>query len=89
MKKSLIVLILIALLALSGCNSNFKENFREEIEQNYPYVKYQHSYFDLDTSNREIEVLEGYILNQGHSYEWVETDSGYDLILHFESEGTE
>ena len=43
----------------------------------------------MDPYNREIPVQNGYILDEGNSYEVVETDGGYDLVLHFVKGGNE
>jgi hypothetical protein len=48
-----------------------------------PYLKYQNSHYSLDTYNRIIEFPEGHVLDDGHSYDVVETENGYDVIVHF------
>lgn len=40
----------------------------------------------FDEYNRTIVLDDGYVLNGGHSYDIVETEDGYDLILHFVEE---
>ena len=72
MKKLLLVILPLIVLLLSGC---------EDIK--YPYIQYQHSYYDFDADNRQILVEDGYILNQAHSYDVVETDTGYSITLYF------
>lgn len=48
-----------------------------------PYISYHNSNFRFDEKNRKIEIADGYVMDEGHSYEWVETESGYDLVIHF------
>jgi hypothetical protein len=72
MKKVIfLVLIIICIALLSGC---------EAIE--YPYVAYINSNYRFDPYDRRIEIPNGYILDQGYSYNMVETESGYDLVIH-------
>lgn len=49
----------------------------------YPRIEYRNSPYNFDMYNREIEVQDGYVLDEGHSYDTVETEDGYDVILHF------
>ena len=82
MKRTLlhITLVIVLMVAtLAGCKDDNSSN-------TYPYITYQHSVWTFDNYNREIKVPEGYVLNQGNSYEWVETESGYNLVMHFEKE---
>lgn len=71
MKKALCLALLVITSVLSGCN------------EGYPYIEYHHTSYNFDANNRNIEVPDGYILDQGHSYDLIETENGYDLILHF------
>lgn len=77
MKKKIIVLMLLVLMMLTGCS------YKSDQEQGYPYVKYQHSIWSYDNYNKLVEVPDGYVLNQGHSYDVVETEDGYDIVFHF------
>lgn len=61
-------LLIFSLLMLTGCES-------------WPRIVYQPTYWTFD--NRIINIDDGYILDDGHSYDIVETEDGYDLILHF------
>lgn len=65
-------LLILSLLMLTGC---------EDERESYPRIVYQPSYWTFD--NRIIGINDGYILDGGHSYDVVETEDGYDLILHF------
>lgn len=69
--KRLVFLFLLRAMFLSGCESS------------YPCVNYWNSAYNFDSYNRKIAIASGYILNEGHSYDVVETDEGYDLVLHF------
>ena len=74
----LIAIILVFMItALAGCNDDSKA---------FPRIEYYNSHWTFDANNRQIKVIDGYVLNQGTSYEWVETETGYDLVLHFEKE---
>ena len=72
MRKILYTLLLIIVLTFTGCHSEL-----------YPYIEYRNSSYNFDSKNKKIEVLDGYVLNQGNSYEWIETESGFDLVIHF------
>lgn len=80
MKKILLMVLMIASFTLTGCKSS-------SLAQPYPYIEYHNSCYALDHKNRHIEILNGYEMEQGNSYEWVETENGYDLIIHFAKEG--
>lgn len=77
MKRITLFTIIIILLVgiLTGCSSNK--------EDGHPYIRYQHCIFTYCTYNQNIEIPDGYILNQGHSYDVVKTEGGYDIVLHF------
>ena len=79
--KKIISLIMIMML-LTSCSSNAEAN-SSNMENEYPYILYQHSMWTIDEDNRKINIQDGYILNQGHSYDVVETEDGYDIVLHF------
>ena len=59
---------------LTGCSNKTEQK---------SYIEYQHSMWEFDSNNRSIEVRDGYILDQGHSYDIIETENGYDIVLHF------
>ena len=80
MFKRFVVLLAAIPILLCGCGEESSSGYFDE---EYPYVQYQHSTWRFDSNNREITVLDGYTLNQGNSYGWVETEQGYDLVLHF------
>ena len=52
--------------------------------ESWPRIVYQPTYWTFD--NRIIDIDDDYILDDGHSYDIVETENGYDLILHFIAE---
>lgn len=72
MKRILIIAVAIAAL-LVGCSQT----------THYPYVWYLNSDLTNDNKSRKIEVRDGYELSEGHSWDIIETDQGYDLVLHF------
>lgn len=76
MKKVFPALLIISFL-LSGC---------EGTSTTYPTLTYRNSSSDFDYLNREINIRDGHVLNEGHSFDIVETDQGYDIILHFTEE---
>lgn len=65
-------ILVLSLLMLTGCTSK---------GENWPRIVYQPTYWTFD--NRIIDIDDDYILDDGHSYDVVETENGYDLILHF------
>lgn len=87
--KKIWLLLLVALIILTfvGCKNSNGQTFSEYLVEVYPYVEYRNSSFNFDTKNEKIQVIDGYTLNQGNSYEWVETEDGYDLIIHFKKGG--
>lgn len=48
--------------------------------EKWPRIIYQNTSYRFDEYNRTI------VLDDGHSYDIVETENGYDLILHFITE---
>ena len=81
MKKLLAVILSLSIL-LCGC-----EVSKDDRIQGYPKIEYQNSQWEYDYQNMYIPVPDGYILNQGNAYEVVETNDGYNIILHFIKEG--
>ena len=77
MKRIIIIAAAIAAL-LVGCS-----------QTHYPYVWYLNSDLTNDNKSRKIEVRDGYELSEGHSWDIIETDQGYDLVLHFIEKETE
>lgn len=71
--KKLIIFIFAGLLLLTGCTS-----------VNFPRLVYQPTIWKTD--NGYIPLQEGYILNDGYRYDIIETEGGYDLVLHFVEE---
>ena len=69
-----ILLFSISILILTGCSCCNRE---------YPRVEYQNSIYRFDPYYRGITVESGYVLDDGHPYDIVDTDIGYDIVLHF------
>lgn len=71
MKKIIfLALLIVCSILLCSCDSNF------------PYLEYLNSGYRFDSDNQLIKLPDGYILNQGHPYDIVKTDAGYDVIVH-------
>lgn len=68
-------ILVLSLLMLTGCTGK---------GENWPRIVYQPTYWTFD--NRIIDIDDNYTLDDGHSYDVVETEDGYDLILHFIAE---
>ncbi len=66
----IIICINLLLLVLTGCGA-----------EKWPRFVYQPSYWTFE--NSYIEVKDGYTLNEGHMYDIIETEDGYDIIFHF------
>ena len=66
--------ILVLSMLLPACTANGGSNF--------PYLEYINSVFRFDSDNQLIKLPDGYVLNQGHPYDIVKTDAGYDVIVH-------
>lgn len=79
MKRRCLIASLFLALTLCGC----ADGAGRSISGSYPRLDYHNSAYNLDPYNREISVEDGFYLDEGHTYDVVETDSGYDLILHF------
>ena len=78
-RKILLIFSVMSILFLSGC-----------ISPEYPRLEYRNSSNNLDSYNREIAVDDGFVLDEGHSYDIVDTEEGYDIVLHFvEKEGAD
>lgn len=67
-------ILVLSLLMLTGCT------------EKWPRIIYQNTSYRFDEYNRTIVLDDGYVLGGGHSYDIVETEDGYDLILHFVEE---
>ncbi len=77
-RRQTIACILFAMLVLlSGCKSG------RDITPEYPRIVYRNSAYNFDPFNREIPVKDGFVLDEGNSYDITETDSGYDIVIHF------
>lgn len=76
MKKFVVVMLITILttITLSGCSA---------FEEDYPYIRYQNDIWNDGTYDRHIKVPDGYIINDGHSYDVVETEDGFDIVFHF------
>lgn len=76
MKKILvtILLALFVILTLSGC---------EYISPQYPCVQYSPSNYRYDRRARTIPLDDNSTLIDNHPYDIVETENGFDVILHF------
>lgn len=78
MRKVLIMLFaLFFTLVLSGC---------ENTVDKYPCVKYEPSNYRYDRRARTILIGKDDMLCDNHPYDIVETNTGYDLVLHFVKE---
>ena len=71
--------VLVLSMLLPACTANGGSNF--------PYLEYFNSGYRFDPYNQLIRLPDGYILNQGHPYDIVETDAGCDVIIHYLIEG--
>ena len=80
-------MFVILTLVLVGCRNKKGQTFDEFLAEKYPYIEYRNSSYNFDSKNEKIDIIDGYYLNQGNSYEWVATDNGYDLVIHFEKGG--
>lgn len=74
MKKIIfLALLVVCSILLCSCGTS---------DTNFPYLEYLNSGFRFDSDNQLIRLPDGYILNQGHPYDIVETDAGCDVIIH-------
>lgn len=72
-----IVLLICCVILLTSCSSGRK------VETTYPRIEYRNSSTNFDPYNRELNITAGYVLDEGHSYDIVETDAGFDVVFHF------
>lgn len=71
MKKIVfLALLVVCSMLLCSCDPDF------------PYLEYLNSGYRFDADNQLINLPDGYVLNQGHPYDIVETDAGCDVIIH-------
>lgn len=86
-KCGVLLLCLVMLLSATACSAG------RDISPTYPRMEYRNSSYNLDPYNREIPIGSGYVLNEAHSYDVVETEDGYDIVFHFvkggETDGNE
>ena len=48
----------------------------------YPLIEYRNSNYNFDIANRTILLKDGYVLDGADSYNIIETENGYDIVLH-------
>lgn len=72
-----IALVLVSVFLLTACDA-------EKIT--YPHIEYRNSSYNFDIANRIIRCDSGYELSDNNPYDIVETEDGYDLVLHFVEE---
>lgn len=77
------VMVTLLLCTMCACAVPSEANANDWQSNKYPVVTYHNSSWNFDPDNREIAIRPGYILNQAHSYDIVETSDGYDLVIHF------
>lgn len=77
MRKIISAILLLQVLLMTGCEAG------RDTSPKYPILVYRNSSYNFDPYNREIAVPDGYILDEGYSYDTVQTDKGYDIVLHF------
>lgn len=86
-KCGVLVLCLVVLLGTTACSAG------RDISPTYPRMEYRNSSYNFDSYNREVPIESGYVLDEAHSYDVVETDGGYDIVFHFvkggETDGNE
>ena len=86
-KCGVLAFCLMVLLGATACSVG------RDISPTYPKVEYRNSSYNLDPYNREIHIESGYVLDEAHSYDVMETEDGYDIVLHFvkgsETDGNE
>lgn len=75
MKRFMAVMILVVLFVamLAACNES----------PSPPRIEFVHSGYRYDYKSRYFAVRDGFILSEGNPYDIVETDAGYDMVLHF------
>lgn len=84
MKKLCLMMCIISLvLCLCGCGKVYEQDTK------YPQLEYFSTEWRFDKDNRTFPIKDGYILDQSHSYDIVETEDGYSFIIYFVKEGAE
>ena len=58
-------------------------------EAKYPRLEYMREYGELDLKLKQLYTHHGIRMDDGHRFDIVKTDSGYDIILHFLKESDE
>ena len=85
--KRLLILLMTAAMFLTGCSyedpSEQGGKKSEPRAKYHRYIEYRNSALNFDPYNRVIEIKEGYMLDESHSYDVVDTNDGYDIVLHF------
>lgn len=73
MKKKILLLSLMLLLvfSLAGC------------EGANPYITVQNNGWTYSSYNRDIQIDKGYIMDQSHSYDIIQTEEGIDVVIHY------
>lgn len=79
-KIKFMVLLIIFSILLCGCAPNTDQATKKDSV--YPYLRYLNSAFRFDSNNQLIKLPDGYVLNQGYSYDIVAVKDGYDVVIH-------
>lgn len=66
-----LIIIGLMLITLCGCS---------KVDNTYPRLIYRPSYW---STGRQWTILDDYKLDDGHSYDIIDTENGRDIVFHF------
>lgn len=72
MKRAILILglIIVIIFTFAGCTND-------------PYIEIRHSGFNFDERNIYLNVENIYETDYYNPYDWVDTENGKDLIIHY------
>ena len=74
MKKLFIIILILICLLLQGCSQ------ADKMRETYPHITLEISAYYAD--DVYIPIPQGYTFNSKNYYDEVETEDGYDIIIH-------
>lgn len=71
------MLLIFICIGFVGCSSI-------DMSNHSPYIKVMDSYYTYDEDNVLIDIPKDYYIIRNHPYDIVETDNGFDVVVHYE-----
>lgn len=83
MKVKLSLIVILCALLFSSCGDDISTS-----RSTYPQLSYRVNNYETEIRNKVFPLDENYVLDEGHPYDKVETEEGYDLVFHFRKDNS-